>query len=281
MDPTTSAGRGPSATIAPGVDMPLLGLGTYLLDDGGPCARAVAAALEAGDRKIDTASMYGNERDVGRAVRGSGLARGDVFVTTKLWNSDQGRDTTRGALESSLGRLGLDHVDLYLVHWPQAGRWEASWEVMQELHADGLARAIGVSNFLVPHLDRLAALGGAPPAVNQIELHPFVFTARRDVVARCRRDGITVEAYSPLTRGRRFDHPAVRDVARRTGASPAQVLIRWGIEHGFATVPKSGDPARIRENLGALGIPFDARDRATLDAVGGHLVVSWDPDDAL
>lgn len=268
---------GPTREIAPDVHMPLLGLGTYLLDDGAECTRAVATALGAGYRHIDTAWMYDNERSVGRALRDSGVPREEVFVTTKLWNTRQGADT-RPAFEESLTKLGLSYIDLYLIHWPADLAWEESWETMQSFVEEGLARAVGVSNFLVPHLERIEQLGLPLPANDQIELHPFLYAKRRDVLDRCERDGISVTAYSPLTRGRRFDHPAVQAVADEHGATSAQVLIAWGLAHGYASVPKSANPDRIRENAGALDLDLAPDDLAALDQLDETLVVSWNPD---
>lgn len=271
---------GPTREIAPGVHMPLLGFGTYLLEDGTECLDAITTALEVGYRHIDTAWMYENERSVGAAIRSSGLPRDEVFVTTKLWNSRQGPGT-RDAFHESLDRLGLEHVDLYLIHWPEGSRWEASWETMQSFIADGTARSIGVSNFLVPHLDRIEQLGLPMPANNQIELHPFLYGKRRDVLDRCEAADVSITAYSPLTRGRRFDHPTVVSVAAEHGCTPAQALIRWGLEHGYASIPKSANPDRIRENFAVVDLAFDDDDLAALDRLDETLVVSWNPDRTL
>jgi diketogulonate reductase-like aldo/keto reductase len=222
-----------------GAHIPQVGLGVWQTPSGATTRQAVTAALELGYRHVDTARIYGNETDVGVAVRASGVARDAVFVTTKLWNADHGYDSALRAFDASLKRLGLDHVDLYLIHWPVAGKRLESWRALERIHEEGRARSIGVSNFLVGHLEELLGKAKQIPAVNQIELTPFL--QRRDTRALCARHGIVVEAYSPLTHGRRLDHPVVKDVARRVGRSVAQVLLRWGpLEEGLVT---GWDPA--------------------------------------
>src|SRR5262245_13209673 len=203
--------------------MPQLGLGVYRLAPGRETQAAVEAALAVGYRHIDTAAVYRNEADVGAALRASGVPRDEVWITTKLWNDDQGARTTRSAFEASLARLGIGHVDLYLLHWPHPLRLE-SWRILEELHAEGSARAIGVSNFLAPHLDDLLAVAHVRPAANQIELSPFLYRTRRETVRRCRDENVAIEAYSPLTKGRRLDDDTVRRIAVDVGRTPAQVL---------------------------------------------------------
>jgi diketogulonate reductase-like aldo/keto reductase len=258
-----------------GARIPQVGLGVWQTPSGATTRQAVAAALDAGYRHIDTARIYGNEADVGAAVRESGVPRKNIFVTTKLWNADQGYDSTLRAFDAGLKRLGLDHVDLYLIHWPVAGKRLDSWRALERLHEDGRARSIGVSNFLVPHLEELLDKTSRLPAVNQIELTPFL--QRRDTRALCAKHGIVVEAYSPLTHGRRLDHPVVKDVARRAGRSAAQVLLRWGLQHGLVVLPKSTKPARIAENGALFDFALDDGAMAELDALEEGLVTGWDP----
>jgi diketogulonate reductase-like aldo/keto reductase len=258
-----------------GARIPQVGLGVWQTPSGATTRQAVAAALEVGYRHIDTARIYGNEVDVGVAVRESGVAREAVFVTTKLWNADQGYDRALHAFDESLQRLGLDYVDLYLIHWPVPGKRLDSWRALERLHAEGRARSIGVSNFLVPHLEELLAGARQVPAVNQIELTPFL--QRRETRALCARHGIVVEAYSPLTHGRRLDHPVVKDVARRVGRSVAQVLLRWGLQQGLVVLPKSSKPARIAENGALYDFTLDERAMNELDALEEGLVTGWDP----
>jgi diketogulonate reductase-like aldo/keto reductase len=208
--------------------IPQVGLGVWQAPRGDVTREAVLAALRLGYRHIDTARIYGNEKDVGAAVRESGVPRAEIFVTTKLWNDDQGFDSALRAFDASLGRLGLAYVDLYLLHWPVAGKRLDSWRALERIKGDGRARHIGVSNFLVPHLEELLATASEPPAVDQIEIHPFL--QQRETRVFCKQNDIVVEAYSPLTSGQRLDHPVVLGVAKRSGHSPAQVLLRWAVQ---------------------------------------------------
>jgi diketogulonate reductase-like aldo/keto reductase len=258
-----------------GARIPQVGLGVWQTPSGATTRQAVAAALNVGYRHIDTARIYGNEADVGAGIRDSGVAREDVFVTTKLWNADQGYDPALRAFDGSLQRLGLDYVDLYLIHWPVAGKRLDSWRALERIHDDGRARSIGVSNFLVPHLTELLGEARKVPAVNQIEVSPFL--QRRETRALCARHGIVVEAYSPLTHGQRLDHPVVKDVARRVGRSVAQVLLRWGLQQGAVVLPKSTKPARIAENGALFDFTLDDRAMGELDALEEGLATGWDP----
>jgi diketogulonate reductase-like aldo/keto reductase len=264
-------------TLNGGVKMPILGLGVWQTAVGAATRTAVRAALEAGYRLLDTARVYQNEADVGAALRESGVPRDEVFVTTKLWNTDHGYDRALRACDQSLARLGLAHVDLYLVHWPAPGRRE-TWRAMERLLADGKARAIGVSNYTVRHLDELMGECRIAPCVNQVEFHPFLF--QRELLERCRAHRIQLEAYGPLVRGQRMDHPVVARVARKHGRTPAQVLVRWGIEHEVVTIPKSAQPERIRENADVFGFALDAEDLAALDGLDEGYRTAWDPTDA-
>lgn len=261
-----------------GVRMPLLGLGVWQTPAGEETRRAVLAALRAGYRLVDTARAYGNEEDVGAAVRESGLPRDEIFVTTKLPNSDHGFDRTLRAFDESLGRLGLERLDLYLIHWPVEGLRHETWRALERLLADGRARAIGVSNYTVRHLDELLERAKEPPSVNQVEIHPFL--AQRGLVERCRALGIQAQAYGPLVRGHRMDHPVLRRVAATHGRTPAQVLVRWGLQHGLATIPKSAHEERIRENADVYGFELGPDDMAALDALDEGYRTSWDPTDA-
>jgi diketogulonate reductase-like aldo/keto reductase len=258
-----------------GGNIPQLGLGVWQAPRGNVTRAAVASALRLGYRHIDTARIYGNEADVGAAVRDSDVPRAEVFVTTKLWNDDQGFDAALRAFDASLSRLGLDYVDLYLLHWPVPGKRLDSWRALERIQADGRARAIGVSNFLVPHLRELLASCNVPPAVDQIELTPFL--QRRETVALCKQQGIVVEAYSPLTRGVRLGHPTLQQVASRLERSPAQVLLRWGIQQGVVVLPKSTQPDRIAENAQVFDFELDAEALAELEGLEENLVTGWDP----
>ena len=258
-----------------GARIPQIGLGVWQSPRGAGTRHAVATALRLGYRHVDTARIYGNEADVGAAVRASGLPRDEVFVTTKLWNADQGHDQALRAFDESLERLGLDYVDLYLLHWPVAGQRLDSWRALERLHAERRARAIGVSNFLRPHLEELLGRAQVVPAVDQIELSPFL--QRRETVAFCRQHGIAVEAYSPLTRGERLDHPVVIEVARKVERSPAQVLLRWGLQHDFVVLPKSTRAQRIAANAALFDFTLGAAEMAALDALEEGLTTGWDP----
>ena len=258
-----------------GGTIPQLGLGVWQAPRGQVTRAAVASALQRGYRHIDTARIYGNEVDVGAAVRDSRVPRAEIFVTTKLWNDDQGFDATLRAFDASLGRLGLDYVDLYLLHWPVAGRRLDSWRALERLHGEKRARAIGVSNFLAPHLRELLAHSHVPPAVDQIELTPFL--QRRETVALCKQQDIVIEAYSPLTRGLRLGHPVLQRVASALKRSPAQVLLRWGIQQGHVVLPKSTRAERIAENAEVFDFELDADAQAELDGLEENLVTGWDP----
>jgi diketogulonate reductase-like aldo/keto reductase/L-ascorbate metabolism protein UlaG (beta-lactamase superfamily) len=260
-----------------GTSLPRVGLGVFQAPPG-EAKRAVLAALRAGYRHVDTARIYGNEGDVGAALRESGIGRDEVFVTTKLWNADQGYDAALRAFDRSLERLGLEQVDLYLLHWPVPGKRLESWRALERLASEGRARAVGVSNFMPRHLEELFAHAKLPPAVNQIEASPFL--QQRDTRALCARHGIVVEAYSPLTKGQRLGHPVLVEVARSLGRSPAQVLLRWGLERDMVVLPKSTKEARIAENAALFDFELGPEHAARLDALEEGLVTGWDPRDA-
>jgi len=261
--------------LADGRRIPSLGLGVFRLSPEATRA-SVDAALAAGYRHVDTASSYGNEADVGAALRASGVPREDVWITTKLWNDDHGGDAPRRALEASLQRLGVDSVDLYLIHWPHPLRLE-TWATLERLHDEGLCSSIGVSNFLAPHLTELLARCAQPPVVDQIEMSPFLYRTRRDIVELCRSANVQVAAYSPLTKGARLQHPALVRISAETGRTPAQVLIRWALEHGFAVLPRSSDPERVRENARVFDFALSSEQVSALDDLDEGLVTGWDP----
>lgn len=256
----------PSITLNDGTSMPQLGYGVFQVPDAETTA-AVSTALDTGYRSIDTAAIYGNESGVGRALAGSGLPREDLFVTTKLWLADLGRNSTRDGLAASLDKLGLDHVDLYLIHWPgtDTEKYLESWQVLEELRAEGLTRSIGVSNFLPDQLERVIGLGGTVPAVNQVELHPFL--QNRETAAVNRAHGIATEAWSPLAQGAVLDDPAVLAAAHAHGVSAAQVVLRWHLQQGNAVIPKSVTASRMASNLDVFGFELDAVQLAALDAL--------------
>jgi len=249
--------------------MPVIGLGTWRLEDGEETEAATAEALETGYRLIDTAKIYGNERSVGKAIRESGIDRAEIFVTTKLWTREQGYDSALRALDDSLERLGLEYVDLYLIHWPGHDdhlRTE-SWKALSQLHAEGRAKAVGVSNYEVSHLQELMVESSLVPAVNQIPFHPFVYQEQIPTLKLCQSRGIVIEAYSPLARGRPMKDPRLEKIARNNGKSVAQVMLRWAIQHGAVPIPKSANPGRIRENFEVFDFELDEQDMAALDSL--------------
>ncbi|WP_370416911.1 aldo/keto reductase [Streptomyces fradiae] len=242
--------------------MPQLGFGVWQVPDD-EAEAAVATALEAGYRSIDTAAIYGNETGTGKALAASGLPREELFVTTKLWNSEQGYDSTLRAFDASLEKLGLDVVDLYLIHWPVPAKdaYVDTYRAFEKILADGRARAIGVSNFLPEHLERLIGATSVVPAVNQIELHPQLQqTASREAHAE---HGIATEAWSPLGSGKGLlEVPAIVAIAQKHGRTPAQVVLRWHLQLGNVVIPKSVTPSRIRENIDVFDFELDAEDLA-------------------
>ncbi|MCJ1712972.1 aldo/keto reductase [Curtobacterium sp. VKM Ac-2922] len=264
-----------SIPLRDGRSIPAVGFGVYKVDDA-EAETAVGTALAAGYRHVDTAEMYGNERGVGAAVRASGLARDEVFVTTKVWNDHQGRDATLRAFDASLQRLGLDAVDLYLIHWPAAAndRYVETWRTLVELHESGRARSIGVSNFQVPHLERIIGETGQVPVLNQVERHPWL--PQRELIAFHDEHDIVTGAWSPLGRGRLIDEPVLTRIADAHGVSVAQVLVRWNVQQGVVVLPKSVTPSRIRSNLDVDGVTLSDDDLlaiATLESgqrTGSH-----------
>ena len=240
--------------LSSGKLLPCVGYGTWRSPEGDVCVQGVRTALQAGYRHIDTASIYGNETSVGEGIRLSGVPREEIFLTSKLWNSDQGYARAQKAFELSLKKLKAEYLDLYLIHWPVAYEYRStypkemleSWEVIVGLHQKGLIKSIGVSNFLPHHLDTLIQASGVVPMVNQIELHPGLQQSK--AVAYCKQRGIVLEAWSPLCKGKCFDKPAVAAAAKAHGKTPAQILVRWSLQKGFVPLPKSVTPARIYEN---------------------------------
>jgi 2,5-diketo-D-gluconate reductase A len=273
----TTTANVPTVELTGGVRIPQFGFGVFQIPPE-KTAGAVRAALETGYRHIDTAQMYRNEAGVGAGIADSGLAREEVFVTTKLANDAQGHDNAITALEGSLRRLGLDHVDLYLIHWPlpHQDKYVKTWQAFEEILRAGKARAIGVSNFQPAHLDRLADETGTVPAVNQIELHPAL--QQPDLRAYHRAHGIATEAWSPLAQAEVLEDPVLTGLAEKHGRTAAQVVLRWHIQLGNIVFPKSSSPARMRENIDVFGFELDDEDMAAIGELDDGHRTGPDPD---
>jgi methylglyoxal/glyoxal reductase len=257
------------AVLNNGLEIPRLGLGVYQSPPGKITERAVQYALKIGYRLIDTAQLYGNEEDVGRALRRSEVNRDDVFITTKVWNSDQGYESTLQACNKSLKRLGLSYLDLYLIHWPVPGMSEGTWKAMVRLLREQKTRTIGVSNYDIDDLSQLMQSSDVLPAVDQVEFHPFLYQER--LLRFCEKNRIQIEAYSPLTRGMQINHPTILEVANRYRKTPAQVLIRWSLQHGLVVIPKSVHAERILENSKVFDFELEPEDMKLLDSLNENL----------
>ncbi|WP_341954040.1 aldo/keto reductase [Salinibacterium sp. TMP30] len=271
----------PLIQLNDGNSIPQLGFGVFKVDPD-ETERIVTDALEVGYRHLDTAMIYGNETGVGNAITASGIPRDELFITTKLWNSDQGTDSVRDAMDLSLEKLGLDYVDLYLIHWPRPDldRYLDTWLTMEELKAAGKARSIGVSNFHRPHLEKIIAGSSTVPAVDQIELHPAF--AQRDLRAYGAELGMQIEAWGPLGQGKYdlFGETALQTAAEAHGVSPAQVAIRWHLQSGIIVFPKSNSRERMAENFDVFGFELSADEMASIDAIDRDQRVGANPDEA-
>ena len=259
-----------------GSRMPWLGFGVFQTPPGEVTRQSVLTALQAGYRSVDTATIYRNESDVGEALRETDVPREEIFVTTKVWNDDQGYESTLKAFAESKRRLDLDVVDLYLVHWPVTGKSEATYRAMETLLQDGEVRAIGVSNFLVHHLQDLLENSDVVPAVNQIEYHPFL--VQPELLEFCREHNIQVEAWSPLTRGRYLNNPVIAEIAERYQKTPAQVMLRWDLQHLVVTIPRSTKESHILENTRIFDFQISREDMEKLDALDRGERVGPHPD---
>jgi diketogulonate reductase-like aldo/keto reductase len=258
-----------------GVEMPVFGLGTYLSGSSEETQNIISYSLEIGYRHIDTARFYGNERDIGIAIKNSGVPREDIFITTKLWNSDHGYNRALEAFEESLEDLGLDYVDLYLIHWPVHDLRNESWRALETLHVSGKCRAIGVSNYTIEHLKELLNISPVMPAVNQVEFSPFLY--QKELLEFCRSNNIQLESYSPLTKGRMLGDARLSAIALEYSRSAAQILIRWTLQKEIIVIPKSSRKERIHENAKVFDFAISPQDMDRLDALNENLRVSWDP----
>ncbi|MEU1784662.1 aldo/keto reductase [Streptomyces sparsogenes] len=268
----------PFITLNNGVRMPQLGFGVWQVPDD-EAADAVSTALESGYRSIDTAAIYGNEEGTGRAIAASGLPRDELFVTTKLWNSDHGYDSTLRAFDTSLSKLGLEYVDLYLIHWPvpEADKYVDTWKAFEKIYAEGRAKAIGLSNFHPAHIQRLLSETEIAPVIDQIELHPQLQQA--ELRAFNARHNIATEAWSPLGQGKGLLEDArLAAIADKHGKSPAQVVLRWHLDLGNVVIPKSVTPSRIKENIDVFDFELDAADLATIDGLDSGNRLGPDPE---
>ncbi|EIA19097.1 aldo/keto reductase [Listeria fleischmannii] len=262
--------------LANGVEMPRLGFGVWQVKDGEEAVNSVKWAIDAGYISIDTAAAYKNEEGVGEAIRESGVNREDLFVTTKLWNADQGYESTLQAFETSLNKLGLDYVDLYLIHWPVEGKFNETWRAFEKLYQDGKVRAIGVCNFHEHHLKTLLETAEVVPMVNQIELHPLL--SQKPLRDFCAEQNIVVEAWSPLGSGKILNNPEIKAIAEKYGKSVAQVILRWDLQHGIVTIPKSVHKERIIENADVFDFELTKEDMAAIDALNKDERTGPDPD---
>ncbi|TCP20973.1 diketogulonate reductase-like aldo/keto reductase [Scopulibacillus darangshiensis] len=259
-----------------GVEMPRFGLGVYKAEDGNEVTNAVRSAIHAGYRSIDTASFYKNEKGVGEGIRTADVSRDELFITTKVWNDEQGYDETLKAFQQSREKLGVSYLDLYLIHWPIRGKFKDTWRALEKLYKEGYVRAIGVSNFKPHHLHELLADSEFVPAVNQVEFHPRL--TQEDTRAFCYDHRIQMEAWSPMMRGRLFDHPAITSLAEKYQKTPAQIILRWDLQHDFVTIPKSVHEERIRQNANVFDFELDKGDMDRIDALNTNERIGPDPD---
>lgn len=265
-----------TTTLNNDVKMPEVGFGVFQVPPGQKTYDAVRKALKLGYRAVDTATAYENEEDVGRALRDSDIDRKDIFLTTKLWIPDHGYDSTLRAFEQSKAKIGVEIIDLYLIHWPAKRDFTETWRAMERLYREGQIRAIGVSNFLIHHLETLLEKAEITPAINQIEFHPF--NVQPGLLEFCDVHAIQVEAWSPLVRGRFFDHPVIAEIAEHHGRSPAQILIRWDLQHRVVTIPRSTQEDHIRENSEVFDFELSSEEMSKLDALDEGKRIGPHPD---
>jgi methylglyoxal/glyoxal reductase len=265
-----------TTTLHNGVKMPKFGLGVWQVTDGDEVVNSVKYAIKAGYKSIDTAAVYKNEDGVGKAIKEAGVPREELFITTKVWNADQGYESTFAAFEASVKLLDIEYVDLYLIHWPVAGKYKDTWRALEKLYKDGKVRAIGVSNFHQHHLEDLLTDAEITPMVNQIELHPLL--SQVELRAFCESKGIKVEAWSPLGSGKLLDNPVIKEVADKYNKTVAQVILRWDLQHDIITIPKSTKEHRIIENAAIFDFELSAADMEKIDALNKNERTGADPD---
>ncbi|MGE7594608.1 aldo/keto reductase [Peribacillus frigoritolerans] len=270
---------GETITLHNGVKMPQLGFGVFKVKNGNETVESVKKAVEVGYRAIDTAAIYENEEGVGQAIRECGVPREELFITSKVWNTEQGYDKTLKAFEDSLNRLGLEYLDLYLIHWPGKDKYLETWRALEKLYKDGKVKSIGVSNFHVHHLENLLANSEVKPVVNQIELHPLL--TQVEIRDYCAKHEIKVESWSPLGRGNLLEEPTINHIAKKHGKSPAQVLIRWHLQHDLVVIPKSITPSRIKENAQVFDFSLSLNEMNQIDALNKNERFGSNPDELL
>ncbi|MFN2745158.1 MULTISPECIES: aldo/keto reductase [Bacillus] len=267
-------------TLHNGKDMPWFGLGVFKVEEGPELVQAVKTAIAHGYRSIDTAAIYGNEAGVGQGIRegikAAGISRDDIFVTSKVWNDDLGYESTISAYEASLEKLGLDALDLYLIHWPVEGRYKEAWRALETLYEAGRVKAIGVSNFQIHHLEDLLKDAKIKPMINQVEYHPRL--TQKELHSFCSVHGIQLEAWSPLMQGQLLDHPLLQDIAKKHGKTAAQVILRWDLQNGVITIPKSTKPQRIAENADIFDFELTQEEMRQIDGLNENTRVGPDPD---
>lgn len=267
-------------TLASGTSMPPLGLGVFQVEEGEDLIAAVKGAIRLGYRSIDTAAVYGNESGVGQAIREAlietGLNRDELFITSKVWNADLGYTETLGAYEQSLQKLGLEYLDLYLIHWPVAGKYKSAWKALEELYRTGRVKAIGVSNFQTHHLEELMQDAEILPMVNQVEFHPYL--TQKNLLEFTRKHNIVMEAWSPLMQGGLFEEPLLLELAAKYDRTTAQIILRWDLQHGVVTIPKSIREARIAENSQVFDFELSSTDMQRIDGLNQNRRVGPDPD---
>ncbi|WP_138420318.1 aldo/keto reductase [Aquibacillus sediminis] len=268
-----------TTTLHNGVKMPWLGLGVFLVEDGDEVIHSVKSALKHGYKSIDTAAVYKNEKGVGQAIKESGVPREELFITSKVWNADQGYESTLQAFETSLDKLGLEYLDLYLIHWPvpEQAKYKETWKAMEKLYKDGKIRAIGVSNFKEHHLEDLIQDAEVKPMVNQVEFHPHL--AQVELHEYCKKHGIQLEAWSPLKQGQLLDDPTLTKIAEKHGKSTAQVIIRWDLQSEVVTIPKSVKEQRIVANADVFDFELSEEDMKAINELNKEERVGPDPDE--
>ncbi|MEK8209986.1 aldo/keto reductase [Paenibacillus sp. FSL L8-0696] len=269
-----------TTTLHNGVNMPWLGLGVFKVEEGAELIQAIKSAIKHGYRSIDTAAIYENETGVGQAIQEAlqenNFSREELFVTSKVWTADMGYEETIAAYETSLAKLGLEYLDLYLIHWPVKGKYKESWRALETLYKEGRVKAIGVSNFQIHHLEDVLKDAEIKPMVNQVELHPYL--NQQALLDFCKEQGIQLEAWSPLMQGQLFDQPVLKKIAAKHGKSVAQVIVRWDLQRGIITIPKSTKEHRIIENVDVFDFNLSDEDMTLINSLNQDQRVGPDPD---